>query len=149
MEPAAGPGSQETHHHMRVTKTDGCFCPLIPAANLFFTGRSRQTPALRLAVHPAPSGWRPAALGAPMERVAAALSGVSRCQDLGWLLVLPCRPGLPCSPFCLRLLLPLGTQATGTPLGPTAQTAPRPPGGHRNAAAGRIILSSRRGFVRV
>ena len=85
----------------------GCFCPSGPAADLCLTGMSRQTPALQLAVSPAPTPWRPATLGAPTERVAAALSGVNRCPYLGWLWVLPCRPGFPRCPFCLGLLSPL------------------------------------------
>ena len=92
---------------MPVITADGCFCPSDPAASLSLTGMSRQTPALQLGVSPAPTPWRPAAPGAPTERVAAVLGGVNHCPYLGRLSVLPCRPGFPHCPFCLCLLQPL------------------------------------------
>ena len=73
-----------------------------------------------------------------------------RCQSLpvpGVAVGPPLQTRLPTLPILPWLAL--AALASGASLAPTLQTAARPPGGDGNAAAGRISLSSWRGFLRL
>ena len=73
-----------------------------------------------------------------------------RCQSLpvpGVAVGPPLQTRLPTPP--ILPLLAVAALASGASLAPTLQTAARPPGGDGNAAAGRISLSSWRGFLRL
>ena len=139
--------SQETQHPVPAIMADGCFCILDPAANLSPTGVSRQSPVLQLCASPAPVPWRPAALGAPTRESRCCSQQCPSLPVPGVAVGPPLQNRLPTPP--VLPVLALAALATGSALAPTLQAAARPPGRDRNAAAGRISLSSWRGFPRV
>ena len=139
--------SQETQHRVPAIMADGCSCPLDPAANLSHTGMSRQSPALQLGVSSCSHPLETCCPGCP-DRESRCCS--PQCPPLpipGVAVGAPLQTRLPLPP--ILPLLALATPSTSSALSPTLQTAAGPPGGDRNAAAGRISLSSWRGFRRV